>query len=80
MLDVKKTYILSWEGKFPELGDYLKTPAGSVYVVIESKLNTLKNAKSVGKLTMLKLSEEEISHLPSDTYFFGFQWGYKRRK
>lgn len=76
----RKTRILHWNGKLPEIGDCLKTPSGSFYIVLSFKPNTRPEPKSVGSMTLLKLSEEDVNNLSEDTLIHGFKWSNKKEK
>lgn len=70
----RKTRLLHWDGKLPEIGDCLKTPSGSFYTVLSFKLNTRPNPKSVGSMNLLKLTKEDVDNLPESTLVYNFKW------
>jgi len=79
-VDIKKTRLLHWEGKLPEIGDCLKTVSGSFYTVLNFKPNTRPNPKSVGSMHLLKLSKEDIDNLHEDTLIHNFKWTSENKK
>lgn len=78
MLQFRKCRLNTWEGRLPELGEYLQTRRGSTYQVVGVYRNMRPDPKSVTKLDLLKLSPEEIAELPEDTVFHFIRWGQSK--
>jgi hypothetical protein len=66
--------LLYWEGDLPENGDYLKTSAGSFYAVLGFRPNHRPNPKSVGSMTLMKLSDEDVENIPTSSRIHNFKW------
>lgn len=69
----RKTRLLHWEGKLPEIGDCLKTPSGSFYTVLSFKPTCRPEPKSIGSMNLLKLTKEDVDNLPEDTVVYNFK-------
>lgn len=71
----RKTRLQSWyEGApLPSCGEYLKTDAGSVYLVIACR-TTRPGSKSLAVLDILRLAPDEIADMPTDAIVWGFAW------
>lgn len=74
-MDPKFCRLWSWEGDLPEFNHYMKTDAGSMYLVIGVKPNTRPNPKTIAKLDLLKLTPEEIEEVPDDAVVHYMRWG-----
>lgn len=72
--EFKTARILEWEGSLPEIGDYLQTPKGTTYAVIEVRLNRRLQPKSVVKLGLVKLSSADAEGLPDSAIIHSFWW------
>ena len=79
-MEPRKTRLLHWDGELPQLGQYLKTASGTHYMVLGFKPNTRPDAKSLGSMTILRLSQDEVMEIPSDAKIHGFQWIGGRKK
>ena len=71
---VQKTRLTSWDGPLPERGEYLQTPAGSTYRVLEVRPVVKPDAKSVAVLKIWRLDPDELEHLPPSAVVHGFAW------
>jgi hypothetical protein len=71
----RKARLYRWEGRLPEIGEYLKTPRGSVYLIIQVTPSKRPESKQVATLDLLWLDEEDVFMLPLDTVFHHFKWG-----
>jgi len=77
----KRTTLTSWDGsRLPEIGEYFKTAAGSMYLIIGVKPNTRPNPKSVAKCDLLKLSPDDIAEVPDDAVIHGFRWNSRNKQ
>jgi len=79
-MEIRKTRLLYWDGKLPEISNHLRTPSGTSYTVLNFKPNTRPNPKSIGSMTLLKLSEDDVNNLPDDTVFLRFKWTNRNKK
>ena len=70
----KKAVLKYWEGPLPEVGHYLLTNAGSMYLVIGVKENTRPEPKSVARLDLLKLFPEDKKDVPNNAIIWDFFW------
>jgi hypothetical protein len=70
----KTTRLLSWEGPLPQPGEFLRTDAGSTYLVFTVRPNLRPDPKSVAHLQLGKLDGLEIAELPEDATIHGFAW------
>jgi hypothetical protein len=68
--------LMNWQGPLPEIGEYLKTPRGSVYLVIGVKPSKKPGAKLIATLDLLWLAPDDVYALPLDTTFHEFKWGF----
>ena len=70
----KRARLTYWDGPLPEVGHYLQTRSGTTYLIIGFTPNTRKDAKSVGRLDLLKYSEEDKQDIPADALIHSFKW------
>lgn len=71
----KNARLTFWEGPLPEVGDYLRTHKGTTYVIIGSRPNFRKEAKSLMSLNLLRLDgEDEKATIPPDATIHRFKW------
>lgn len=71
----RRSRLLAWDGPLPEVGHYLKTRAGSVYVIIGFKDNNRPSRKSIGSLHLLKLDDrDDRDNIPDDAVIHDFRW------
>ena len=71
--------LLSWTGPLPEIGEYLRTDAGTVYAVIAVRPNLRPNPKSVARLDLIKFTRSEAAELPADIVAHPICWAPRRR-
>lgn len=70
----RMTRIMAWDGPLPEVGEYLRTPAGTMYAVIAVRLNVRPEPKSLARLDLIKFTAAEAAELPADIVVHGFAW------
>lgn len=73
-MDHRTARLHSWEGPLPELGYYLKTSRGTMYVIIGIRHRSKPESKTIATLDLLKLSTSEIDDVPSDAIICDFKW------
>jgi hypothetical protein len=58
----------------PEVGEFLRTAAGSVYLILSRRLNVRPDPKSVAFMHLGKLDPDEIEQMPADAVVHSFAW------
>jgi hypothetical protein len=75
----KTTRLLSWVGRIPEPGEYLRTEAGSTYLVFSRRDNRRTDPKGVAMLQLGKLERDEIDEMPGGAVIHPFAWAPRSR-
>jgi hypothetical protein len=70
----KACRMTSWDGPIPEAGEFLRTDAGSTYLILTRRDNTRPDPKSICAMQLGKLDPDEIAAMPVDAVVHGFQW------
>ena len=75
---LKKLTIQYWDGDLPEFGDVMFTAAGSRYIVHSIRPTRGKAPKSLAKLEVIKLAQDDEE--PDNARRFEFHWCSRARK
>lgn len=71
----RTTRLMSWDGRLPQVGEFLRTRAGTTYAIVGVHLNTRPNPKSIGRYDLIKFDHGEALELvPAAAVIHPFQW------